>query len=197
MEALRVASRAPLRALWLGSVFFLCALLASGGATTGHAQTLSEYALKAVFLFNFTQFVEWPSSAFAGPDAPLCIGILGDDPFGAMLDDAVRGESSRGRPLTVRRTRDVEAVSECQVVFVAASEQTRVEQILARLDAGPTLTVGESAGFARQGGVIGFYREGNKLRFEISASTARRKELKISSQLLSLGRIVEPEPSES
>lgn len=184
-------------ALRVCAALLLCAALASGGAGAGTAQTVSEYGLKAVFLFNFTQFVEWPSSAFASADAPLCIGVLGEDPFGATLDAAVRGESSRGRPLTVLRARDVDAVSGCQVVFISASEKTRVEAILARLAAGPTLTVGESDGFARQGGVIGFYRDGSKLRFEISASTARRKELKISAQLLSLGRIVEPAPSES
>src|SRR5262249_5348333 len=78
----------------------------AGGAAVGRAQGVSEYGLKAVFLFNFTQFIEWPSGAFASADAPLCIGVLGEDPFGSTLDEAVRGESSRGRPLTVRRARD-------------------------------------------------------------------------------------------
>ncbi len=197
MAPLSGAPGVTLRALRRGAALLLWVGLVSGGAGSSPARTLSEYELKAVFLFNFTQFVEWPSSAFAGPDAPLCIGVLGEDPFGASLDEAVRGESSRGRPLTVRRARDVDGVSECQLVFVAASEQPRVEASLARLEAGPTLTVGESADFARQGGVIGFYRDGKKLRFEISAGVARRKELKLGAQLLRLGRIGDAAPSES
>jgi hypothetical protein len=189
-----VRGKCPTR--WrLCALLLACTSLAAGGPKQGSAQTVSEYGLKALFLFNFTQFVEWPSTAFATPEAPLCIGILGDDPFGLTLDEAVRGESIRGRPLHVRRSRDVAELRECHIVFIAASEQERVAQILAQLDASPTLTVGESEGFARHGGVIGFYREGNRVRFEISASVARRKELKISSQLLSLGRIVEPSES--
>jgi hypothetical protein len=193
VAALKLAGSRTLRS---ASLLLLC-LAVTGGGVRVRAQTLSEYGLKAVFLFNFTQFVEWPSRAFASADAPFCIGVLGEDPFGATLDEAVRGENSQGRPLTVRRAREVSGVSACQLVFIADSERARVEEILAQLEAGPTLTVGESADFARQGGVIGFYREGNKLRFEISASAARRKELKISSQLLHLGRVVDSGPSES
>jgi len=191
----RAASRrfSSWRSQWLPIV---CVALAVASPPAGSAQTLSEYGLKAVFLFNFTKFVEWPNEAFAAPNAPLCIGVLGDDPFGELLDEAVRGEISRGHPLTVRRARDVMPLRECHVVFISRSEESRVAEILEELDGVPTLTVGDSQGFARLGGVIGFYLEGNKLRFEISHSAARRKELKISSQLLSLGKIVEQRWSE-
>ena len=65
----------------------------------------SEYQVKAVFLYNFSRFVEWPASAFAGPDAPFVVGVFGHDPFGADLDEIVRGETAAGRPLIVRRVR--------------------------------------------------------------------------------------------
>jgi hypothetical protein len=195
MAALRRESKRALRLLRWSTLALLCAGLAVAEPSMSRAQTVSEYGLKAVFLFNFTQFVEWPSHAFSGPDDPLCIGILGDDPFGMTLDQAIRGEKSQGHPLTVRRSRDPAALSSCHVVFVAESERARIDQVLAGLGGGSTLTVGETEGFAQRGGVIGFYRDGSKLRFEISTQTARRKDLKISSQLLNLGRIVEPSES--
>jgi hypothetical protein len=150
-----------------------------------------EYQIKAAFLFNFTQFVEWPAAAFSGPGAPLCIGVLGDDPFGAALEDTVRGESIQNHKLSIRRGQRVEDLTDCQMVFVSKSENDRVPRILAKIDSRPVVTVSELTGFAQQGGTINFYREQNKVRFEINLASARQSGLKISSQLLGLGRIVE------
>ena len=150
-----------------------------------------EYQVKAAFLLNFAQFVDWPEAAFAEKDAPLCIGVLGDDPFGPALDEAVDGESIRNHKLTVRRARRIEDLTNCQLVFVSTSEKKGVQDILAKFHSHPVVTVSEAAGFAEQGGTINFYREQNRVRFEINAGSALESGLKISSQLLRLGKIVE------
>jgi len=150
-----------------------------------------EYQIKAAFLLNFTQFVRWPATAFPGPASPLCIGVLGDDPFGSALEDTIRGESIQDHKICVRRARRVEDLVDCQVVFVSSSERGHVPEILAKINSRPVVTVGDVAGFARQGGTIDFYREQNKVRFEINPVSARQCGLKISSQLLGLGKIVE------
>ena len=84
------------------------ALVSSGLGLAAQTPRASEYQIKAVFLFNFAQFVDWPPGAFPDSTAPLVIGVLGDDPFGPYLDETVRGETVRGRPLT-RLARDVDA----------------------------------------------------------------------------------------
>jgi hypothetical protein len=157
----------------------------------GLAQT-KEYQIKAAFLLNFIQFVQWPAAAFSGPDAPLCIGVLGNDPFGPALEEAVRGASSQHHKLTILRPQRIEDLTNCQLVFVSASENQRAPAILAKLESQPVMTVGEEADFAKQGGTINFYREQNKVRFEINTAAALKSGLKISSQLLRLGKIVEP-----
>lgn len=149
-----------------------------------------EYQVKAVFLFNFLQFVEWPAEAFSDPTAPLRIGVLGDDPFGPALDEAIKGETVQGRRLVVRRSQRLEDLQDCQLLFISKSENRRAGEILSRLGDRPVLTVSEINGFARQGGVIAFYPEGKKVRFEINPATARHAGLKLSSQLLGLGRVV-------
>jgi hypothetical protein len=155
------------------------------------AQT-KEYQVKAAFLLNFAQFVEWPEAAFSGSDPPLRIGILGNDPFGPALEQILNGESIGNHKLTIRRAKQIEDLTNCQVVFVCSSEQNHLQEILARLDSHPVVTVSEVAGFAKQGGTINFYREQNKVRFEINTVSALKSGLKISSQLLRLGKIVEP-----
>jgi len=149
-----------------------------------------EYQIKAVFLFNFVQFVEWPPAAFTSASAPIRIGVLGDNPFHSALDEAVRGETVRERKVTVHYSRRLEELEGCHVLFVCASEKDRVGEILAGVDARAVLTVGETPDFARRGGVVNFYSDGNKVRFEINPQVGQRHGLRLSSQLLSLARIV-------
>ena len=151
-----------------------------------------EYQVKAVFLFNFIQFVEWPATAFPSADAPIRVGVFGNDPFNGALETAVHGEKVRQRPIVIERSSRLEALRDCHVVFVCRSEREHVSTILAVMAGRPVLTVGEVPDFARRGGVINFYLEGQKVRFEINRAAAQRSALKLSSQLLSLARLVGP-----
>ena len=149
-----------------------------------------EYQVKAVFLFNFLQFVEWPPAAFRDEGIPIRIGILGDDPFGPALEETMRDETINKRRLVVTRSHRVEDLRDCQLVFIGKSESRRIETILSFLNNRPVLTVSEVDSFARQGGVIAFYQDGKKVRFEINPGTAQRLGLKMSSELLRLGKVV-------
>jgi uncharacterized protein DUF4154 len=142
-----------------------------------------EYQVKAAFLFNFLKFVEWPASS---NDAPWVIGILGRDPFGSALEDIVRGKSVNGRAVEVRRYARPGDVKDCNILFVGRAESERMG---APVQPG-LLTVGESSGFLKSGGIINFYLEDNRVHFEIRQTVARSCGLRISSQLLKLGRVL-------
>jgi len=165
-------------------------LLVIGAAASSASAVSKEYEVKAACLFHFAQFVDWPDSAFSDADAPFSIGILGDDPFGDTLDEIVKGESIRHRGIAIKRSRRASDLKGCQMLFISNSEKDRVDQILSSLDDASILTVGETDGFAGRGGIINFYLDENKVRFEINPDTAKRHGLKLSSQLLGLGRIV-------
>ncbi len=143
---------------------------------------VSEYQLKAAFLANFPEFVTWPGSAFAGPGAPIVIGVLGDDLFGEALDRAVQGKTVGGRKIAIKRSRRIEDMKGCQVVFVSGSERGNI----GGLASAGVLLVGEMEGFVKQGGAIGFTTAGDKVRFEINTGAAQRGGLEISSRLLKL-----------
>lgn len=149
--------------------------------------------MKAVFLFNFAQFVTWPPDAFSGPDAPLVVGVYGDDPFGQLLDDAVRNESAHGRRLVVRRFRRGQRIDNCHILFVSERGFRRWESLRPHLAHRDILTVGESTGFAEAGGMIELYNEGQRVRLRVNLEAARSTELRLSSKLLRASEIVEPE----
>ena len=149
-----------------------------------------EYQVKAVFLFNFTQFVEWPADAFAHANTPLVIGVLGEDPFGAYLDETVRGETVNGRPLIVARYRRVQEIGDCQILFISRSETEQLEQILASLVGKPVLTVGDVEGFARRGGMIDLATVSGRIELRINLEAAKAARLTISSKLLRPARVV-------
>ncbi len=179
---------------WCAAWVALCALLLPAGAGFAVESAPSkDYQLKAVFLFNFAQFVEWPSNAFPEAGGPLVIGVLGADPFGAGLDDTVRGEKVNNRPLAVQRYRRVEEIGTCHVLFIGASEANRLEQILTSLKGRNILTVGDFEGFARRGVMIGFATEKNKTRLKINLEAAKAANLTISSKLLKPAEIVSSE----
>ena len=163
----------------------LLVLLALGGPIASAQEPSLEYRVKAAYLYNFAQFVEWPSHP--GRD-PLTICVAGRNPFGSALADITRGETVNGRPLAVRVI--LEPEGGCDVVFVPQGSATSAYLKVAR--GAPQLTVGEDDDFLAQGGIINFVREAGKVRFEISAESAARADLRISSRLLRLARNVEP-----
>jgi YfiR/HmsC-like len=155
------------------------------------AQT-KEYQIKAAFLYNFAQFVQWPAGALGSTNEPFRIGVLGDNPFDGALAETLQGETIDNHKMVVRTARQVDDLKNCQMIFISRSEKGHIAKILSHLDSSPILTVSEIDGFAQQGGIINFYLEGTKVRFEINPTTAQRDGLKISSELLDLGKIIEP-----
>jgi hypothetical protein len=156
-----------------------------------HAQTAREYQVKAVFLYNFSQFVEWPPAAFESPGSPFVIGVWGSDPFGSYLDEAVAGESILGHPMIVRRYHDIKEINDCHILFVNGKEDTR--GVLAMLGHRSILTVGDAPDFARQGGMIRFFTDHNKIKLQINPSAAKAVKLNISAKLLRVADIVNNE----
>jgi hypothetical protein len=167
-------------------------LLAIAPALLSAQRKFDEREIKATFLFNFAQFVEWPAASFADAQAPLVIGVLGNDPFDDVLDAVVRGEVIKNRPLMVTRFRRLEDVAACHILFVSSSEEPRYAHIAAALQGRAILTVGDSDGFARSGGMVRFITEKNHVRLRINLAVARAVGLTISSQLLRAAELVGP-----
>jgi hypothetical protein len=176
-----------------GVGFILFAVLLSFSAIVPSQVEISkEYQVKAVFLYNFTQFIEWPPDAFAQPDAPLVIGILGPDPFGKYLDETVQGEKINGHPLVVQRFQTFAEIGRCQILFVNTDEKSQWLPIFEYAKAQHVLTVGDVTNFSKQGGMIRFFPEENKIRIRINLTSVKNADLKVSSKLLRLAEIVEP-----
>src|SRR5690349_14164681 len=115
-----------------------------------------EYQLKAVFLFNFTQFVDWPANAFENEQSPLVIGVIGDNPFGAYLAQTVSGEKINGHPLAVQYYKNEEDIKSCQILFVNVNETKKQEQVLETVKGKNVLTVSDHPDFLKQDGMIRF-----------------------------------------
>jgi hypothetical protein len=162
-----------------------CALLLLGGRHVSAQTEISrEYQVKAVFLFNFAQFIEWPAVAFAGADSPIVIGVLGENPFGEYLDQTVRGEQVEHRPLEVQRYLQVDEIKTCHVLFISRSEVHRLEKILVGLKNRSILIVGDGDDFVQRGGMIRLATAQNRIRLIVNVEAAKAANLTISSKLL-------------
>jgi hypothetical protein len=180
------------RILKNAAAILFAAIFSCAGASSRAQEISKEYQVKAVFLFNFTHFVAWPTNSFSSTNSPLTIGVLGDDPFGDFLAATVRGENVNGHPLKIEHFRRVQDAKACQVLFISRSENGNMEKILSSLKGSDVLTVSDAGNFSEKGGIIGFLTTPqNKIHFIINMNAAKNAGLTISSKLLRLADIVE------
>ena len=169
---------------WLGAL-----PPAAAAETETETETSREYLIKAAFLYNFAKFTEWPAGSFPDSAAPLDVCVFGEDPFGGALE-SIAGKTIRGRRVAVHRVASIEAGAACHLLFISASEATRLAGILESLRGRPVLTIAEMPGFARSGGIINLKTNpDDRIRFEINAGIAKRVGLRLSSKLLNLAEI--------
>ena len=181
------------RRLVIGVMLFLASAISPMGHVVAqqNGEIDREYTIKGAYLYNFGRYVQWPATAFVDDHAPFVIGVLGTDPFGTVLDEIATSAKVDGRPVVAKRFATLAEYSPCHILFITASTDAKVKaEVLAKLQNKGVLLVGEEAGLVQQGAVVNFYIENNKVRFEINVGTARQQQLKVSSKLLSLAKIV-------
>jgi hypothetical protein len=144
----------------------------------------NEYALKSVFLYNFCHFIEWPESAFNSPNEPLIIGIVGEDPFGPLLKEAVEGETYHNRPIVIEHYRGPRDIKHCHLLFIGRGEAARLDAILEAVGSQSVVTVGETQDFLDRGGMIALPADRNRVRLRVKPSAMRAAKVNVSSKLL-------------
>ena len=153
-------------------------------------EQVPEYELKAEFLSRFATFIEWPQT----PESrPFTIGVIGHNPFNGYLDK-IAARRIKNRPVSIRTITDLSQLDGCDIVFICASEKSRLASILAHTESRPILTVADSNGFAADGVLINFYTSGDTVRFEINESAVDKSGLKVSSKLFKLAKVIEGRP---
>jgi YfiR/HmsC-like len=155
------------------------------------APAAQEYQIKAVFLFNFVNFITWPDKSFKQDSEPFRICILGDDPFGMVLDVTVEKHLVEGRALKIIRLKEIVAGRICQILFISELEPSRQKDILKiirNLNL-PILTVGDTDDFIQAGGMIKFFSRNNKIRLGINPDALEAVGLKANANLLNLSEI--------
>jgi hypothetical protein len=171
---------------WLHAPLALTLLLL--GPIRG-AETLTEKKVKAAFLYNFAKFVEWPAGALSSSKQPFVFCTLGDNPLGGTLDEVLQGKTIDDHPLLSRHLTSLASVNGCQVLFVSAPKDSGTFTFPANLRLPGLLTVTEAQSknqVCKNGAIITFVLESNRVRFVINDKAAQKAGLVISSKLLSL-----------
>lgn len=150
--------------------------------------------VQAAFLFNFAKFVTWPNEAFQHSGDTLIIGVLGEDPFGAILEETIRDKTVMGKKLAVKRFASIQEAAHSHILFLSASEESHLSHMMTALEKTNILTVSDLEQFAEHGGMVAFTMEDQKVRFNVNLGAVERSGLKMGSQLLKLARIVNDKP---
>ena len=169
-------------------------ILAAPPLVRAQSEDNAQYRIKLAFLYNFTQFVQWPSDAFPQANTPFVVCVAGQDPFDPDHEQDLRSRSIDKHPIVIKGVKRGANLRACHMVFVTAPESRQVASIVDSLKGSYVLTIGETKGFAERGGIINFTIEENKVHFEINLDAAKRTPLTISSKVLALARIVRDPP---
>ena len=174
---------------WRRRASFVVGLMMCLVGVVAQAQSATEYQVKAAYLFNFAKFVDWPADSFPTADSPLLICVLGQDPFGHDFEQLISDKTVNGHRIEVAHPEGVVQARACQIVFLGLNEK-QVQATLQGLRGANILTVGDAAGFAKMGGVIGFVLDDHRVRFEINQKAAEQAHLKLSARLLTVAKAV-------
>lgn len=165
-------------------------LLALALCVVARAAEPLEYAVKAAYLSKFGFYVAWPDSAFASATAPLNLCVVGEDPFGNLIDEAVAGQQVAGRPVAVKRLKTVARESGCHIAYVGG--EARTQAVTDGLRGSTALVVTDARSSGTAAGAVHFVIKDNRVRFTIDDDAAAQNGLEISSKLLSLAVSVKP-----
>ena len=163
----------------------------SASARQAPSNASVEAQVKAAFLFNFAQFVQWPGEAFPDRNSPFTMCLIGDSIEDA-LEKTIEGETLNGRRIVIRQPTTPENVRACHLLYVSKSEARRSMETIVAASGVPILTVGDSEEFINEGGMIRFTEAGRRIRFEINPDAAESASLRVSSRLLRLADIARP-----
>lgn len=167
------------------TICFVMLMLLWGSCALGN--TVQEYQIKAAFLYNAAKFIEWPPESNA--TGSFVIGVLGDDPFGPLLDE-LSTKTIRGKKIIIRRFSSLDKVRDCHLLFVPASERRRLSAVLSMGRGAAVLTVSDMDGFAKSGGMIEMVMDKGRLGFDVNNQQVRKQGIRISAQMLKLARTV-------
>jgi len=162
-----------------------CALICMPLAAWSQVPPSAE-SVKAVYLYKFIPYVEWPAASFTSESDPLVLCVIGSDPVASLADDAVRGQTVGRRPIVVRHLAYAQRESTCHMMYIAGA---RDEAVAAAVDAGrgrPVLTITDFASEGKAQPIIRFVMQDNRVRFEVDQRAAADSGLIISSKLLAL-----------
>jgi hypothetical protein len=206
---LATARRGGIYRLMVAAVLCLVLLTALNAQAEPSSAQYKEYEVKAAFIFNFLKFVDWPKEKMADDPNQITIGIIGKDPFGSAVD-IFKGKTIEDRKVVAMRfegleqlnklaesdkNERLEAIKNCHLLFICSSEQKQIREITDIVDKHAVLTVGDTEQFIESGGIINFFMEEGKIRFDINLAAAKKAGLEMRSQLLRLARkVIKDEP---
>lgn len=144
--------------------------------------------IKAVFIYNFTKLIEWPSNYRTGD---FTIAILGENPsLYTELSKMSKVKKVGNQPFTIKAINDPSEIGQAHIVYVPEDNNALVTKALSMVKSKSTLIITETPGYAKKGATINFIITGGRQKFELNKSTAQRHNLKVSSTLESIAVLV-------
>ena len=184
------ASALLLAGMGLAACLTAGAVLPPPGASVASADEAMEYKVKAASLYHFVNYTTWPKEAFEHESSPFVLAVVGKDPFGAVLEETMRGKKYAGREIRIVRVEALDDLPKAHLLFLAGSHAKQIGKLMVGIGGTPVLVVGDTGGLAEAGALVNFYLEAKRTRFEVNEDAVKRSGLTINPEMLKLARLV-------
>jgi YfiR/HmsC-like len=146
--------------------------------------------VEAAYIYNFGKFVKWPTTSGTNQNSSFTICVLGEDPYGSILQSVLAGKFINGIPVTIKRVPQPQDAIDCRILSINTTDERRLREILTDLGPATVLTVSDMPNFTKRGGMIQFVTDGDRVRFEINRASSDRAGLVLASELLKVATVV-------
>jgi hypothetical protein len=179
------------KGFWLSAMIIFCVMVFTGVCANAQVLYGPEYRVKAGFIYNFAKFIEWPKENGRQDPNSIIICIVPDTPetdvFFSLGNKSIGGKRIKVKKCNEVRDKDIE---KCQILFLDSKDETFIRESLLIVKYRGILTIGHVKGFTQAGGIINFFTEEDRLRFEVNLDAAKRARIKLGSQILMSAEIV-------
>ena len=142
-------------------------------------------AAQSIFIYNFTRLIEWPNK-----DGDFVIGVLGSSDVAYELEKYTSGKNVGLQKIVVKKFKEIEEISKCNILFIAYSKTSKIPDILSKVSGNHTLLISEKKGGIEAGSAINFLLTDDKLKFELKTANATKQGLKVNSKLETMAIII-------
>lgn len=146
-----------------------------------HTASAQESKFKALFIQKFIEYTNWPDNR-----NEVVVGVFGNSQVLLELEKF----SNSKRRYSIVKIAGAGDIAKCDVIYLPEAQDRNFDLVIQATVNKNVLLITDNSSFAGRGSCISFYLEDSKLKFIVNQDAVKKANLRLSSALLSLAKVM-------